>query len=62
MPIFATKDILIDSLHSAGKEKDEMISTLIDDIVELKRQLEIMEQALIIADVWLTKERSKDKS
>lgn len=62
MLLFATKDILIDSLRSAGKEKDELASGLLDDIVELKRELEIMKEALMIVDIWLTKERLKDNT
>lgn len=59
MPIFATKDILIDSLRSAIEQKDEMILALMEDIVELKRKVTITNEALELVDRWLDRERKR---
>lgn len=59
MPIFATKDILIDSLRLAGEEKDKIISRLVDDTIELERKVIILRGALDLVDKWLARERER---
>jgi len=59
VPIFATKDILIDSLRLAGEEKDKIISRLVDDTIELERKVIILRGALDLVDKWLARERER---
>ncbi len=57
MPIFITESEVIYSLKAANREKNETISSLTGDIVELKKEVTILREALETVDRWLARER-----
>lgn len=57
MPIFVTESEVIYSLKAANQEKNEIISSLLDDIIELERERAILMRRWEWLIEWSAKER-----